>query len=225
MRDLTVIIPTYNESETIINTIAKIQDAIPSTLSYQILIVDDNSPDGTASLVRNLNAYNVDVMVRVYDHGLSQSVVSGFHFACSDVIVVTDADLSHDVSVIPEMYNKIKAGYDIVIGSRYMEGGGIYGWPLKRRVISLGATCIAKCFYPKLTDPVSGFFAVKKSLVTTAPLKPSGYKILLEVLSKCPGASIIELPYIFTDRTIGESKLNTKIIYEYVKQIMGIIKS
>ncbi len=225
MYDLTVIIPTFKEEANIRNIVTEV-DAVfkRNNLKGEILIVDDNSPDGTISIVNEIKNTkpNVNIIVRLADHGLSQSVAEGFVHASSDILVVIDADLSHPPALIPTMYREIMGGYDIVIGSRYMDGGGIKKWPLKRRVISLGATFLGRLLFPDVSDPVSGFFAVRKSVVANAQLKPRGYKILLEVLGKGNWEKDKEIPFEFVDREIGSSKLKLKTIIEYAQQVIDI---
>ncbi len=225
MYDLTVIIPTFKEEANIRNIITEV-DAVftRSNLNGEILVVDDNSPDGTISIVNEIKNTkpNVKIIVRLADQGLSQSVAEGFVQASSDILVVIDADLSHPPSLIPTMYHEIIGGYDIVIGSRYMDGGGIKKWPLKRRIISLGATFLGRLLFPDVSDPVSGFFAVRKNVVANAQLKPRGYKILLEVLGKGIWEMDKEIPFEFVDREIGSSKLKLKTIIEYAQQVIDI---
>lgn len=225
MYDLTVIIPTFNEEANIRNIVMAV-DAVfyEHSLHGQILVVDDDSADDTISIVRELmrTKENVAILVRKHDHGLSQSVADGFSLASSDVFFVIDADFSHPPVLIPRMYEEIRKGNDIVIGSRYMEGGGIKKWPLKRRIISIGATFLGRLLFPDITDPVSGFFAVKKEVVHTAPLKPRGYKILLEVLGKGTWEKDKEIPFEFVDREIGSSKMKLTTIVEYARQVLDI---
>ena len=223
MYDLTVIIPTFKEESNIGTIIAEV-DAVFSrnAIRGEILVVDDNSPDGTIGIVRDLKKTkpNLNLVIREQDHGLSQSVVEGFRQAQSDIFLVMDADLSHPPVPIPKMLADIRAGNDLVIGSRYMEGGGIKKWPLKRRIISKGATFLGRLLFPEIRDPVSGFFAVKKSVVEYAPLKPRGYKILLEVLGKGLWEKEKEIPFEFVDRAIGSSKLRGHTIIEYAEQVI-----
>lgn len=225
MYDLTVIIPTFKE-EANIRTIVTEVDMVfkKNSLNGEILVVDDNSPDNTIAIVNELKKKmaNLNLLVRTSDHGLSQSVADGFSHADSDVFVVIDADLSHPPALIPKMMDEIRNGCDVVIGSRYMEGGGIKKWPIKRRIISLGATFLGRLLFPDITDPVSGFFAVRKQVVAEARLKPRGYKILLEVLGKGTWEKDKELPFEFSDREIGTSKLKIKTIIEYVEQVTDI---
>ncbi|MFZ1897655.1 glycosyltransferase [Methanoregula sp.] len=223
MYDLTVIIPTFKE-ESNIGTIIESVDAVFSrnAINGEILVIDDNSPDRTIELVREFQKtkQHLSLVVRTEDPGLSQSVVEGFRKARSDIFLVIDADLSHPPALIPVMLEGIRAGNDIVIGSRYMEGGGIKKWPLKRRIISKGATFLGRLLFPEIHDPVSGFFAVKKSVVVRAPLRPRGYKILLEVLGKGTWLKANEIPFEFVDRATGSSKLGRRTIIEYAGQVI-----
>lgn len=225
MYDLTVIIPTFKEEANIRKIITEVQTVFHNNrINGEILVVDDNSPDNTIAIVTGLKKTlpNLNLLVRTSDHGLSQSVADGFSHASADVFVVIDADLSHPPALIPKMYEEIRAGCDVVIGSRYMEGGGIKKWPLKRRLISLGATFLGRLLFPEVTDPVSGFFGIRKSVVTGAKLKPRGYKILLEVLGKGTWENDKEIPFEFSDREIGTSKLRLKTIIEYAEQVIDI---
>ena len=225
MYDLTVIIPTFKEEANIRTIITEVDTVFQNNRIYgEILVVDDNSPDNTIAIVTELKKTlpNLNLLVRTSDHGLSQSVADGFSHAGADVFLIIDADLSHPPALIPKMYEEIRAGCDVVIGSRYMEGGGIKKWPLKRRLISLGATFLGRLLFPEVTDPVSGFFALRKSVVSTAKLKPRGYKILLEVLGKGSWENDKEIPFEFSDREVGSSKLKIKTIIEYAQQVADI---
>jgi len=224
--DLSVIIPTYNEALVIQDTIQKLSHTLRlHPTPFEIIIVDDNSTDETQKIIIDLIArkYPVVLVTRTKDPGLSQSVLEGINHALGSVAVVTDADNSHDFNLIPSIYKEIKNnGADIVIGSRYMAGGGIEDWPIKRRVISFGATTLARILFPRLTDPISGFFGVKKSLIINTPHINSkcGYKILLELLSKCKWNSVKELPYVFVNRKQGESKLKNSTMIQFAKQVI-----
>jgi dolichol-phosphate mannosyltransferase len=225
--ELTVIIPTFNEEV----NIAGIIEAVNSTLSSnnirgEILIVDDESRDETIKIVQELmlKYNNLRIIVRHEDHGLSQSVVEGFRQANSNIFMVIDADFSHPPVLIPRFFEEIKKGADVVIGSRYTNGGGIKQWPLKRRILSLGATGLGRILFPGVTDPVSGFFALNKKVISGAQLQPRGYKILMEVLGKGKWKSAIEIPFTFSDRQNGESKLTLCIINDYIKHILSIAK-
>ncbi|HVP24456.1 MAG TPA: glycosyltransferase family 2 protein, partial [Methanomicrobiales archaeon] len=223
--DLTVIIPTYREGENIADMIHTVEGVLANSgINGEILVVDDSSPDGTISAVRALEATlpNLRLVVRTTDPGLSQSVVDGFGLARSPVFMVIDADFSHPVELIPRFLGEIRRGADVVVGSRYMKGGGIEDWPLSRRVISSGATLLGRVLFPEITDPVSGFFAVKKEVVAGAPLHPRGYKILMEVLGKGRWTRAVEIPFVFRNRKSGSSKLSGSTILDYVRQVSDI---
>jgi dolichol-phosphate mannosyltransferase len=133
-----------------------------------------------------------------------------------------DADLSHPPELIPRFRSEILKGADLVIGSRYMGGGGIEDWPLGRRIISRGATFLGRILFPEITDPVSGFFALKREVVAGAPLRPRGYKILMEVLGKGSWQKAVEIPFTFRDRKAGSSKLRSRTILDYLRQVLDI---
>jgi dolichol-phosphate mannosyltransferase len=223
--DLTVIIPTYREGENIAAMIRAVGNVLGMAgIRGEILVVDDSSPDGTIPAVRAFEATNPDLrlVVRTTDPGLSQSVVEGFSLARAPVILVMDADFSHPPELIPRFLGEIRRGADLVIGSRYMKGGDIEAWPLKRRIISSGATLLGRILFPEITDPVSGFFAVRKEVVQGAPLRPKGYKILMEVLGKGTWRKATEIPFVFKDRKAGSSKLSGSTILDYVRQVADI---
>lgn len=223
--DLTVVIPTYREGENIGAVIRAVAEILARAgLRGEILVVDDSSPDGTIPAVRALESTLPDLrlVVRTSDFGLSQSVVEGFSLARAPVIQVMDADFSHPPGLIPRFLEEIRGGADIVIGSRYTEGGGTESWPLSRRVISSGATLLGRLLFPEITDPVSGFFAVRREVVAGAPLHPRGYKILMEVLGKGSWHRVREIPFVFRDRKAGSSKLRPLTILEYLRQVLGI---
>ncbi|MEN6611444.1 MAG: glycosyltransferase family 2 protein [Methanoregulaceae archaeon] len=226
MYDLTVIIPTYKE-ESNIDAVIREVDAVftQNAINGEILVVDDSSPDRTAEIVQDLRKVkpNLNLIVRDKDPGLSQSVVEGFRRAQSGIFLVMDADLSHPPDLLPKMLEEIRTGNDLVIGSRYMEGGKIGEWPLKRKIISKGATFLGRLLFPEVHDPVSGFFAVRKSVVENAELRPSGYKILLEVLGKGSWEKEKEIPMEFVDRVTGSSKLKIRTILEYLGQVANIV--
>ena len=225
--DLTVIIPTFNEGENI-GAIVRTVEAVlgEARIRGEILVVDDSSPDGTIPAVRALEAVlpNVRLAVRSSDPGLSQSVVEGFALARAPVFLVMDADFSHPPDLIPRFLEEIRGGADVVIGSRYTKGGGTEAWPLSRRIISTGATLLGRILFPEITDPVSGFFAVRREVVEGAPLHPRGYKILMEVLGKGRWEKAREIPFVFRDRRAGSSKLRPRTILDYIRQVLDITR-
>jgi dolichol-phosphate mannosyltransferase len=182
------------------------------------------STDGTIERVEWIESDDVNLLLRLNDHGLSQSIVAGIASAQSPYVCVTDADMSHDIEKIPEMYRKMEEGYDLVIGTRYGKGGGIANWTFTRKVISWGANLIAKLMFPYTTDPVSGFFCIRKEIAVPTPAEPRGYKILLEYIGKSRWKSLYEIPYQFKNREAGKSKLRGNTILDYLIQVWGLVR-
>jgi dolichol-phosphate mannosyltransferase len=226
-RTISLIIPTYNERDNIVPLVERIHCAL-SRYSYEIIFIDDNSADGTSELAKSLSGkYPVKVVVRKDKRGLASAVVDGLSQVSSDIIAVMDADLQHPPEVIPELLKEIENGADIVVASRYIEGGGCQGWSLSRRLISKGAIFLAHLLLPatrRVSDPMSGFFMFNKGVVQDAELKPTGYKILLEILMLGKSRNVAEVPYTFITRERGKSKLNTRQQIDYLKHIFSLMQ-
>ena len=186
-------------------------------IQVEMVIVDDNSPDGTGQLAEELGAkYKVKVIHRAGKLGLSTAVMEGFAAASGAILVVMDADMSHPPEKIPEMVSRIEhAGADMVIGSRYVKGGHVENWPAHRRIISKGATLLARGL-TKVKDPMSGFMALRREVIEGVTLNPIGYKIGLEILVKGKISKIDEVPITFADRKAGKSKLGTSVTLKYI---------
>jgi dolichol-phosphate mannosyltransferase len=213
-----VIIPTYNERDNLEELIRRTSAACSATrMSYEIVIVDDNSPDGTGALAEEMGkSFNVKVVHRAGKLGLSTAVTDGFKAASGSVFVVMDADLSHPPEKISEMVERItKGGADMVVGSRYVEGGHVENWPFHRRLMSKGATLLARGLN-KVKDPMSGYFALKREVVEGVELNPVGYKIGLEILVKGKVRKVEEVPITFADRKAGKSKLGASVTLKYI---------
>ncbi len=218
-----IVIPTYNESAGIERLIATLDEVFRSNdLDGEIVIVDDNSPDGTGDIVDRLaQRYRVRCLHRHGKLGLSSGVIDGWKFARPDSLALgaMDGDFSHDPRIIPKMVKGLETGgYGMAIGSRYVAGGGIEDWPLRRKITSLVAIGLAKPLTP-VRDITSGYFLVKRSALEGVQLDPIGFKIGLEVIAKARYGNVLEVPYVFTDRVAGESKLNQKEIINYLKQL------
>ena len=231
---VSIIIPTYNESQTILNVLKSIGDIIPKNILTQAIVVDDNSPDGTGKIVedylknvKKIAGYTIDIIHRRTKNGLSSAILNGIQRATGDTIVVMDSDLSHPPQIIPKMIEALKHYQcDIVIASRYITGGKINGWNKKRKLSSKIATVIAKKgLGVKTNDPMSGFFAFKKGILKGLNFDAIGYKILLEILVKKRGISIKEIPYTFQNRTLGSSKLDSSIVIDYIKSVWKLYHS
>lgn len=213
---LSVVVPTYNERDNISHLIGRcLKTFSESSLNSEILVVDDDSEDYTWLYPTRL--FGDDERVRVIrrqtdDTGLAQSVVEGFEKATQDYIAVIDADCQHPPEKLSELFNALDDGADIAIGTRHGEGGKIENWPLWRKLVSKGATACATFALPEsrgVSDPLSGFFAVRQEVIQGLELNPQGYKILLEVLAKgeYDHEKVVEVPYVFSERERGESKL------------------
>jgi len=221
---LSIIVPTYNESRNIEELLTRIFTALkPNYTPYEVLVVDDNSPDGTAQIAEALKSkFDLRVVKRPRKIGLASAVLNGVKLATGDIICVMDADLSHPPEAIPEMYKAISTGdIDIVIGSRCVEGGGATNWPLYRRLGSEFAQLLARPV-TRVNDNTSGFFMIKRSVLEGADINPIGFKILLEILAKGNYSRVAEVPIVFNDREGGKSKLGMKQTFEYLKQL-GLI--
>ena len=222
--DLSIVIPTYNEKENILVLLKKINTEFKENkIKGEIIVVDDGSPDGTGNLVENFKKKqkNLKVVRRKGKLGLSSAVLEGFKVSKGNVLGVMDADLSHPAEKIPKMFELIKKKEaDFVIGSRYVKGGKIKGWGLKRMAMSKVATLLARPF-TKVKDPMTGFFLIRKKCVEDKEFNSKGFKILLELILKADYKNIKEVPIVFINRTEGKSKAETKEIFSYLKNLMG----
>jgi len=212
----TIVIPTYNEADNLPPLCHRIVAALPGA---EILVVDDGSKDGTADVARKLaEKHSVRVIERVNERGLSTAVLRGLEEARTDLCVVMDADLSHPPEAIPRLVRAVQEGADVAVGSRYVPGGDIDQWPLFRRLASKAGTLLARPLTP-VRDPMAGFFCLRKSLLKGVPLKPRGFKILLEILARTGTPRTFEVPIHFEDRSAGDSKFSSKERREFLKQV------
>jgi len=230
---VSIIIPTYNESENIIQVLKSIGDHLPKDIATEAIVVDDNSPDGTGKVVedyindtQNKIGYTVDVIHRKTKSGLSSAILDGIQHSSGETVVVMDSDFSHPPKIIPRLIEEIKISkYDIVIASRYTQGGKVSGWSAKRKLISKTAKGIAKVGLGiNESDPMSGFFAFRRKILEGIKLDAIGYKMLLEILVKTKGAKVKEIPYTFTNRVYGYSKLDTSTMLDYVRSVWRLYR-
>jgi len=217
---ISVILPTYNESENIRVIVPRIAEVLrDSGLEWEIIIVDDDSPDGTAEVAAQFTGtFPIKIHVRKNKRGLATAVVKGFSLSSGDICIVMDADLSHPVEKIPDMVKPILEGAcDATVGSRYIDQGGWKNQPLIRKLISKFSGLLARGL-SKLSDPTSGFMALKKEVFNRGGFDPIGWKIVLEIIVKT-GAIYRELPIIFSERLKGQSKLDTRIQAQYIAHL------
>ncbi|MDX2470635.1 MAG: glycosyltransferase family 2 protein [SAR324 cluster bacterium] len=220
MFDLSIIIPTYNEADNILILINRLRELLTPICRFEILVVDDDSPDMTWKIVEKVGQTDDHVVSirRRKDRGLSQAVCEGFNYSRGKYLAVIDADLQHDEQLLVKMLKKIPE-YKMIIGSRKANGGGIEDWNWFRRFLSLGATQLAHIVIKtKVTDPMSGFFMLKRSTYEALKdkINPKGFKILLEFLYHLNTEDVAELGYVFKPRERGESKLDSKVMIDYL---------
>ncbi len=219
---VSIVIPTYNERGNIEKLIPQVFKSCEGLgASVEVVIVDDNSPDGTGTVAEELSRkYKVRVLHRNGKLGLASAVIKGFSESKSDILGVMDADMSHPPQVLPELIRPILKGEaEVVVGSRYTRGGGVEVWPFHRKLISGVATLMAR-HLTKVKDPMSGIFFLRKSVIEGIDLNAKGYKIGLEVLVKGKYSKVSEVPYIFRNRFVGKSKLT---LMEYVHYLRNLI--
>jgi dolichol-phosphate mannosyltransferase len=218
-----IVIPTYNEAAGIEKLLVALEAVFRAhSLDGEIIVVDDNSPDGTGKIVDELSRrLPVRSLHRPGKLGLSSGVIDGWKVARSDSVALgaMDADFSHDVNALPKMVTALASGeYGLAVGSRYVSGGGITNWPARRVITSRVACWLARPL-TRVKDVTSGYFLVRRDALAGVRLDPIGFKIGLEVIAKAHYGKAIEIPYVFTDRVTGVSKLNQGEIFNYLRQL------
>ncbi len=223
MLDLAVVVPTFNEKANVAVLVAKLDQALAG-LDWEAVFVDDDSPDGTASAVREIARVDrrIRVIQRIGRRGLSSACIEGMCATAAPLVAVIDGDMQHDETLLPKMAAELRDNdaLDLVVGSRFVDGGGTGEWDRDRVAKSAFATKLSqRMLKVDLTDPMSGFFMVRSDLVRSlAPnLAGIGFKILLDILTASPRRlNFAELPYTFRLRTEGESKLDHVVAMEYL---------
>ncbi len=215
---LSLVVPTYNERQSIVPLLQRVTAALDNGLDdFEIIVVDDDSPDGTWQAAEEVAKDNPHVRVirRRNERDLTTAVIAGWRMAKGELLGVMDGDLQHPPEVLPVLLKSIlDSRADIAIASRNVEGGGVSQWRPQRKVIAWVARSVARLVFPRLLrsvrDPMSGYFVMKRSVIESVVLKPLGYKILLEVLARGKYQTINEIPYVFEERKMGKSKLGAK---------------
>ncbi|MCG6168102.1 glycosyltransferase family 2 protein [Leptospira sanjuanensis] len=226
--EISVILPTYNERENVPILLPKIAEALKNA-SFEIILVDDNSPDKTWEVAESLQGKfpTLTVLRRMEGRGLSSAVLSGMAIAKGNVFAVMDADLQHDERILPALVQPIlKNGFEVSIGTRYMNGGSTSDWSFLRKSFSVFATKLAKFLLPiPISDPMSGFFAISRSYFqkTADRINPRGFKILLEFLNGAGQTpKIFEVPFTFRSREFGKTKLDGSVIRNYLIALLDL---
>ena len=207
---ISIIIPSYKEYENLITLIPEIRNTLNGDL-HEIIVVDDNSCDVTEKIE------NARIVTRTSERGLASAVIRGIEECETDGFIVMDADHQHPPSVLPSIVRALDHN-ELVVGSRYVKGGGTQGWTLWRRFVSKVASSLGKPL-SGINDSSSGLFGTYKSLLNTKELNPIGFKIGLDIYNKLKLRSKTEVPYVFLSRHFGDSKFTSKQVKEYLKQL------
>ena len=224
---ISLVIPTYNERDNLLPLVERLSSVFAGG-KYEIILVDDNSQDGTIDVANQLAAkYPVKIFVRTKERGLATAVLHGFKYAQGNIIGVMDADLQHPPEINAALLKALEGGADLAVASRYIPGGGCPNWGLTRRIISKGASFLAHLFLPstrQVKDPMSGFFMFRRDGLEGVELSPTGYKILLEMLVMGKFSRVVEVPFIFEDRSTGASKMKARQQIDYLKHIFSLMR-
>jgi dolichol-phosphate mannosyltransferase len=224
--ELTIVVPTFNERDNVFEVVQRL-DACLRGYAWEVIFVDDDSPDGTADRIREMARQDqrIRCIQRIGRRGLSSACTEGMMASSASYLAVIDADCQHDETALPRMVELLKAGEaDIVVGSRYVDGGGIGNWNAGRAKMSRFATRLSRLVIKQdLSDPMSGFFAFRADVLNPAVrnLSNLGFKILLDLLASSPRPlRLKEVPYEFRNRHAGESKLDSQAMWDYLMLLL-----
>jgi dolichol-phosphate mannosyltransferase len=221
------VVPTYNESKNLEEMLRRLTAVLDPLLgsAYELIVVDDDSPDCTWALAFRLaERYPaLRVMRRRGEKGLSTAVIRGWQAARGETLAVIDADLQHPPEVVEGLWREMEGGADLAVGSRHVDGGGVSDWSALRRTLSRGAQLLGVFVLPsvvgRVSDPMSGYFMVRRSSISREKMSPLGYKILIEVLGRGRVGRIAEVGYVFRERAAGESKVTWKLYLAYLRHL------
>jgi dolichol-phosphate mannosyltransferase len=225
-----LVIPTYEERHNIQELVHQLSTLLDEALpdDYEIIVVDDDSPDSTWELAQSLMPEypQLRVMRRQGERGLSTAVIRGWQVAKGNILGVIDGDLQHPPEVLVKMLTAMKQGADLAVASRHLQGGGVSTWSLGRRIFSRGAQLLGLLILPevvsRVSDPMSGYFLIHRSHIANRVLNPFGYKILLEVLGRGTARDFVEIPYVFRERQQDQSKVTFKQYVDYVRHLIRL---
>lgn len=227
---LSLVIPTYNEAKNIQAIVVLLSSILDPVLldAYELIVVDDNSPDGTWAIAQQLTTQypQLRVVHRQQERGLSTAVIRGWQAAVGEILGVIDGDLQHPPDVLLQLLKAIQTGADLAVASRHIPGGGVSHWSLIRRILSRGAQMIGLVILPevlsRVSDPMSGYFLVQRQAIAGYPLHPAGYKVLIEVLGRGQVKRVAEVGYVFRERQRGESKVDWRQYTAYLQHLMRL---
>ena len=228
--DLSVVIPTFNESYGISKILRSLHSSLTELqIKFEIILVDDDSPDNTWEIAAELleEIPELTVIRRVGAKGLATAVICGWQYSNGRLLGVMDGDGQHPVGVVKDLFTVFSdKNNEVAIASRYLPHGGIKKWSLSRRLLSRGAQTLGQLLLPgaigTINDPMSGFFIVKRSIITKTELDPVGYKILLEILARSQANKIQEIPYVFLERSSGKSKVALSHYSSYLRHLLRL---
>src|SRR5947209_13810157 len=225
--ELTVVVPTFKERDNVPLLIEKLARALPG-IDWEVVFVDDNSPDGTAAAARQIGEHDARVRCvrRIGRRGLSGACIEGMLASQAKYVAVMDADLQHDETLLTAMLDKLRGGIDLAVASRYVAGGSAAGLAGARReqASKLSTALARKLLGVTLSDPMSGFFMMRRDrFEELAPhLSSQGFKILLDIVATARGSlRIAELPFVFAERRHGESKLDTRVALDFAALVLA----
>ncbi len=227
---LSLVVPTYNERPNIRALVERISQILDPVLgqSYELIVVDDDSPDRTWELAQSLCADypQLQVVRRQQERGLATAVIRGWQEGQGQILAVIDSDLQHPPEILLKMLTAMDEGADLAVGSRNVEGGGVSDWGFIRRFLSRGAQLLGLIILPRVigrvSDPMSGYFMVRRNAIAGRDLDPIGYKILIEVIGRGDIDKITELGYVFQERQEGASKVTWKQYIEYISHLLRL---
>jgi dolichol-phosphate mannosyltransferase len=225
-----LVIPTYQESDNIQNVVTRLSQTLDEFIAgdYELIVVDDDSPDHTWEVALSLipEYPQLRVIRRQQERGLSTAVIRGWQAARGSILGVIDGDLQHPPYVLQELLREIQNGADLAVASRNVEGGGVSSWSFIRRFLSRGAQLLGLVILPRVlsrvSDPMSGYFLVRRNSITNVTFNPVGYKILLEVIGRGKVNHIAEAGYVFSERKKGESKVTWKQYIDYIHHLVRL---
>ncbi|MEH1765476.1 MAG: glycosyltransferase [Nostoc sp.] len=227
---LSLVIPTYKERDNVKNVVSILSKLLDESIpgNYELIVVDDDSPDRTWEIAQSLTTEypQLRVMRRQQERGLSSAVIRGWQAATGNVLGVIDGDLQHPPEVLTQLLRSVEQGADLAVASRHVEGGGVSSWSVVRRFLSRGAQLLGLVILPgvlgRVSDPMSGYFMVRRSAIANATLNPVGYKILLEVIGRGNVDQVAEVGYVFRERKEGESKVTWKQYIDYIHHLVRL---